>query len=472
MRCAILLAALWMADAPAATLAIEHIHLVDATGAPARSGITVLVRDARIAQIAPDGHVQIPADAQRVDGTGRWLIPGLWDMHVHVLRPGRPDAYFPLLVAQGIVGVRDMGGDLPLAEVRRLKDAIARGARTGPQLVAAGRILDGPPMQLPQISTLVTDAASAQAAVQRAHDDGADFIKVYNRLSRPAYFSIATAARKLGLPVAGHVPFSVSAREASNAGQASIEHLFNILFACSSREDELMARKADTLGPGIAGERREQRRAYLRDVLDSYDAPRAQALFALFARNHTWQVPTLVQRRAFGEPDTWQADAQQLQYVPQTQRWRWDVQQDGRIANREAEDRELERRFYEKDREQIPPMLRVGVGFLAGTDAGDPYSVPGFSLHQELALLVDAGLTPLQALQAATREPARFLHREREQGTVETGKRADLVLLDADPLADIHNTSHIAGVVLDGRWLDRAALDVLLAQARAAAAAN
>lgn len=467
------LAFAWAAAYGAAeTIALLRVTVIDATGAPPRPDQAVLLANGRISAIGPAAEVQLPRGARVIDGAGRFLIPGLWDMHVHVLRRERHLPYFPLLVAQGVTGVRDMGGDYDFASLRGLRAEIAAGTRIGPQFVASGPFVDGSYPSLPTLSRVVTDAAQARTAVRELHRSGTDFIKVYNRLPREAYFAIADEARTLGIAFAGHVPFSVSAREASDAGQKSIEHLFNVAFACSSREDELMKAKAEALAADESGKRRTLRRAYLLSVLDSFSPARCAALYQSFVRNQTWQVPTLVQRRAFSGLGSPAPSARDLDHVPRTQRAGWDPSQDGRLQGRAEEDLDIERRFYALDRSLIAPMRAAGVRFLAGTDAGDPYAIPGTSLHDELAALVDAGLTPMQALQAATRNVADYLDRSNDFGTIEAGKRADLVLLRANPLEDIRNTQQIEAVVLGGRWLDRAALDALLEQARAAAQAQ
>lgn len=456
----------------AAPLAIVHATLIDGSGAPPRADTAVIVDGGRIVALGDPARTPLPPGARFVDARGKFLIPGLWDMHVHVLRPPRPEVYFPLLIAMGVTGVRDMGGDEPFARLRVLRAEIEAGTRIGPRFVAPGPFVDGPYPSIPQWSRVVRDAGEARAAVRELKGEGADFVKVYNRLSREAYFALADEARRQGLPFAGHVPYSVSAREAALAGQRSIEHLFNVLFACSSKEDELMRRKADALAGGEAEARRLQRRAYLREVLATTDPARCADLFAGFARLRTAQVPTLVQRRAFAEPEHVEVDAARLAYVPRSQRLRWDPGQDGRLQGREAEDREIERQFFARDRALLAPMAAAGVPVLAGTDAGDPYGVPGFALHDELAELVAAGLSPMAALQSATREAAVFLGLQDRLGTIAVGRLADLVLLDADPLADIRNTRRIAAVVAQGRYLPRAELDRLLAAARAVADAN
>ncbi|MGH7290222.1 MAG: amidohydrolase family protein, partial [Myxococcota bacterium] len=390
----------------AAPLAIVHVTVVDGD-VPPRSDQAVVVDGDRLVEVGVTAATPLPPGTRVVDGRGRYLIPGLWDMHVHVLRPPRADVYFPLLIAMGITGVRDMGGDAPFAILGQWQAGIAAGTRVGPRFVAPGPFVDGPYPSIPQWSRVVRDADEARTAVRELKRDGADFIKVYNRLPREAYFALADEARRQGIPFAGHVPGAVTAREAAVAGQRSIEHLFNVLLSCSPREAELMQRKAAVLAGGEAESRRQQRRAYLRDVLAG--TTDCGPLFETFARLRTWQVPTLVQRRAFAEPESVKLDEAAMAYVPASQRVRWLPGQDGRIQGRDEEDRRIERQFYERDRALVAPMFRAGVPILAGTDAGDPYALPGYALHDELAALVEAGLPPQAALRSATRGAAEYL---------------------------------------------------------------
>lgn len=438
---------------------ITHVTLIDGSGTKPRSDSTVVIRNGFVARIGDSDTAS--ANIQAIDARGKFLIPGLWDMHVHLLRKGRPEAYFPLLIANGVTGIRDMGGDMPIADIKRLRDEINAGTRLGPMIFAPGPLIDGPYPTLPTITRVVRDSDEAAAAVTDLKQQGADFIKIYNRVPRDAYFTLAATAKSLGIPFAGHIPASVTASEASVAGQKSIEHLFNVLFACSGQQEELMRVKAESLASHDSGERIELRQKYLDTVLKSYSPEKARALFALFARNGTWQTPTLVQRRAFAYPPLQTPDDPLMRFIPKSQRWRWDPRQDGRLQGRSPERQDIERRFYEKDRALVAPMRAAGVGFLAGTDTPDGFAFPGFSLHDELAQLVEAGLSPMEALQSATLNPAQYFGLP-DSGVIAEGKRADLVLLDANPLADIHNTRKIAAVILKGKYLSRESLQDLL----------
>ena len=448
-------------------LVFTHVTVIDATGAPVKPEMTVVITGDRITEFAPTKTVRVPKDAQVVDATGKFLIPGLWDMHVHWY--GYDKAYLRLFTANGVTGVRIMWGAPIHFEWRK---EIQEGTLLGPRMVIASTILDGPKPIWPG-SIAVANEAEARRAVIKVKREGADFVKVYSLLPREAYFAIADEAKKQGLPFAGHVPFFVSAGEASDAGQRSIEHLTGILAACSAREEELRKGFEDAFSNLPQGRRLPSpahTRLLTRMMLDTFSPEKAATLFIRLKRNHTWQCSTFTVLRsgAFINDPNFRNDPR-LKYMPTQLRTQWDPSTDFRFRERTAEDFDLSRLVYKKQIELVGMMHRAGVEFLAGTDVENPYCFPGFSLHDELELLVQAGLSPMEALQTATLNPARFLGNEKEFGTVEEGKIADLVLLEANPLEDIRNTTKINSVVLNGRLLDRKALDQLLAEREAAA---
>ena len=445
-------------------LVLTHVTVIDATGAPANPDMTLVITGDRITELGKTPNVRVPKDAQVIDATGKFLIPGLWDMHVHWYLK----EYLPLFIANGVTGARLMWG-MPMHQQWRKE--IENGTLLGPRLVIASPIVDGPNPVWPA-SVSVSNDREARQAVTKARQDGADFIKVYSRLTREAFFAIADETKKQGISFAGHVPQSVTAAEASDAGQKSIEHLTGVLTACSSREEELRKQT------GAAGSKPPQgqlpnpatQRQSNRLILETFSPEKAAALFARFNRNQTWQCPTLtVLRSAASLDDPNFRNDPRLKYMPPATRTQWDPAKDFRFKNRTAEDFELARLVFKKQLELVGAMRRAGVEFLAGTDALNPYCFPGFSLHDELALLVNAGLTPMEALQAATLNPARFLGKERELGTVEKGKIADLVLLDANPLEDIRNTQEINAVILRGKLIAKSELQRMLATIETAA---
>jgi imidazolonepropionase-like amidohydrolase len=293
----------------------------------------------------------------------------------------------------------------------------------------------------------------------RAVDDlkgrGADFIKLQSLIPREAVFAIADEAKKQGITFVGHVPDGVRASEASNAGQKSFEHLIGIFEGSSPLEDEF-----------IKGAKTEKK------FLSTYDPKRAATLLALLAKNQTWQCPTLVWERGGNLIDqTDFAHDTRAKYVPAYwkdvtwKRFTEEVEQDFN-----TDDLATRKQFVEKELEVVNAMHRAGIPFLAGTDTPPGvYIFPGFSLHEELQRLVAAGFTPMEALQTATLNPAKFFGMADRLGTIETGKSADLVMLDANPLEDIRNTQKIQAVFVNGRYLPRVELDRMLAGAEEAA---
>jgi imidazolonepropionase-like amidohydrolase len=401
------------------SLVLTHVTVIDVAGGVTKPDMTVVITGDRISEVAEAGKVVAPPGATIVDAAGKFLIPGLWDMHVHWYNRDT----LTLFTANGVTGIREMFGN---PDLLRWRQDIAKGSLPGPRMIVASPIIDGPQPVWPT-SIVAPNADEGRKAVIKVKKDGADFVKVYSRLPRDAYFAIADEARRQGLPFAGHVPSSVSAAEASDAGQKSIEHLTGIMIALSDKK--------------------------------------ADELFARFVKNETWQCPTLtvLRGRAYLGDENFRRD-QRLKFIPPQMKERWSQ----RIANRNDENYPNAKKVFQKELEIVGAMRKAGVQLLAGTDTGNPFCFPGFSLHEELALLVIAGLTPVEALRSATLNPAKFLGLDKTLGTIEQGKVADLVLLDANPLEDVRNTQRINAVISNGRLFDRKALNKMLAQAESA----
>ena len=466
--CPILLLLCSCSSPPPPSLAITHVTLIDATGAAPKQDMTVFIDDEKIATIGPSRSLSIPRETRTIDAHGKFLIPGLVDMHVHLTGAGEPtgsrEFILPLLLANGITTVRDMGGNLE--SLIALRNEIGRGQLTAPRIFFAGPYLDGsPPFFEP--SLVVTNAAEATADVHSLISRGADFIKVQSNLSRDAYFAIAEVCRREHITFVGHVPDRVTAAEASDAGQKSIEHLTGVLRSCSN-DEPLLIRKQFAAAPQkpTTGQSRERQLAWQRELLESYSDRQAAALIEKFLHNQTWQVPTLILLRndAFPTPETDPSRDPRRKYIPLKVLENW--QKGARTRDKGASPLEFSLRasLMQASLRIVGKMNAAGVPIMAGTDTTAPFVFPGSSLHEELALLVQAGLTPMQALQAATKYPADFLGKLQTQGTVEQGKIADLLLLDANPLDDIHNTQKIRAVILHGKLLDRIFLDELLSK--------
>lgn len=434
------------------TVAFVHATVIDGTGSAARSDQTVLLSGDRITAIGPSRNLPVPRGARTIDVTGRFLIPGLWDAHVHTRYQGIDQPR--LLVANGITSARNMSGPWDyLPEFRTLREQIAKGERVGPRLLTAGPVLDGSHDASRSTNATVNNPEEGRQAVRRVKSDGADFVKVYNLLSRESYFAIAAEAKAQGLPFAGHLPFAIKAEEASDAGQLSIEHMDGLLMSASTQEDQIRKQLQDWRPrPGVPTTP-VSATAYR----DSFSVAKVRALAERFKKNQTSVVPTLsnywnrFERRnehsVVTAPD-------RLRYVPAryTEIWK---------GTQTVTSDEDERLLFEQCLILVRELHKGGVRILAGTDIGTAFQVPGFSLLDELSLLVKAGLSPMEALEAATRNPARAFNLT-DQGTIETGMRADLVLLDSNPLENIDNIRKIRMVVARGRLLDRNELDTML----------
>lgn len=429
---------------------IRHVNVIPCTKQRIIRDTNVLVIDGNIRSIS-NALPKLAAGSISIDGTGKYLIPGLWDMHVHgTSSPGFLGAF----LANGVVGVRDMfdpyGATFKLREKNELELHI----------VAAGKIVDGPKPIWPG-SVAVANVEEGKAAVGKVLGEGSDFVKVYSLLPRDAYFAIAEESKKRHAIFAGHVPELVTAEEASDAGQKSFEHLYGILRACSS---DPKLRPAPNFGSTPS-----EVRPRLKGLLDTYDEGRAKKLFAKLKKNGTWQCPTFTVLYSMSHPlDPRPEQQYRFDYLPSWLRGAW-VDFPKRFAGREAEDHVLQDQIFKKLLAIVGQMHKAGVPIIAGTDVMNPYCFPGFSLHDELGWLVKAGLSPLDALKCATANAARYLGRK-DLGTLEAGKVADLVLLNADPLENIGNSTKIDSVVIGGKLYDRAALDKLMPRGTSAPA--
>ena len=475
-------------------VAITHVTVIDVATGTELPDRTVLLHGRHITALDTAPRIHLAADTRRVEGRGRFLIPGLWDMHAHFGGDRLTRRHtFPLFIANGITGVRDMWGDcdslcaqdaddndrpVPAAVVAGWKRDVRRGVLVGPRLVAASTFFDGPSPDFPGTYAIHSpEEARAKVRLARAH--GVDFIKVLNQLSRESYLAVIEEAGRQGLPVAGHVPFAMTPGEVSRAGQRSIEHWGDIVAygsagshaSCSTRPDAVWEafQAARTTTDTTKATRARLRADYLHLLTTTYSDALCAGLFAEFARNGTARVLTLVEMRGSEVTrlgDTVLATNPRLRYVDAATHSAWLEAAPIDSASRRLSADSAATVAYVNLVLSLPgPMQRAGVLLLAGTDEPNPWVIPGFSLHDELVLLVHGGLTPLQALQSATINPARFLGATDSLGTVAPGKLADLVLLEADPLADIHNTSRIVAVFTAGRYFSRAALTALLAQA-------
>lgn len=412
------------------TLILDHVTVIDTLTGRTIPDRRVTITGEVISSVtatASAATASLPSEATVIDARGKFLIPGLWDMHAHHEATG--EVLLQLYVANGVTGTRDMGSALDL--ILRLRQSVASGDVLGPRIVAAGPILDDAPADWPFRLTVRT-VEEGRNAVQMLKARGVDFVKVHDRTPRDAYFAIADEAMRLNLPVVGHVPREVTFEEVADAGQRSIEHLagFRIFRQCSGGE--------------------------------GYRPDLCQAFFQWLAQRGIWQTPTLASWRylmTIGTPAS-TLDPQQLAYASPSMRSIWAMNQ--QVSNLTPERIQNAIASADTAAAAVADMERAGVGILAGCDG----TIPGFCVHDELSLMVRGGMSPIAAIRTATVNPARFLGLERSLGSVEAGKTADLVLLDGNPLESIENVRRIRAVVVRGTVLDREELDARLAAVR------
>ncbi|MGA2183558.1 MAG: amidohydrolase family protein [Bryobacteraceae bacterium] len=431
---------------------IRHVNVVDVVAGRVLPDRFVLLAGKKIDRVET-ADIPAPPGAVVVDGTHKYLMPGLWDMHVHLWYK---ENLFPLYLAWGVTGVRDMGSD-PV-RTKGWQHAVEQGTLPGPHVVTCGKPFNGVPSDDPKLPVMMPRSPEeAREIYDRVDKEGVDFIKVLTRLPADSYFALCDRGRKWGLPVVGHVPDEVSVWDAIDARQKSMEHLMGVALACSREENQLRRLLLDSERQNDPAKRLE----YSRRVLDTYDPARAEKLFQRMAVFDSWQTPTLVMwSRTYNLDGAERFGNLELRRIPQAVRADWPAPPGAAML---PDTVALIQRVWDLYLAMVGRMQADGVPLLAGTDTGDPWSYPGAELHQELELLVKAGLTPAQALRTATINAAKFLDADDSFGSVQPGRLADLVLLSADPLADIRNTRRIDGVFAGGVYLSRQKLDALVA---------
>ena len=417
-------------------IAFTHATVIDGRDSTPRRDQTVIIRGNEITAVGATNSTRVPTGASIIDARGKFLIPGLWDMHVHTTITGGRDL-LALYVANGVTGVRDMAGDWDTLTVWRR--AIARGTLIGPRMIVSGPYLEGGDVPVPHILTRTPD--EGRAGVDSLAKLGVDFIKVHGQLTPATYYAIARRARERHMVFAGHVSQAVGSANASDSGQKSIEHMLGIPAPCTSAES-LALRPRFTVQSAVG-------RCSSTDL---------SALYAKFVRNGTWVTPTFT---AAVEVATWpmhNVPGDSLaRYLPLALR-QYVAELFPMPDSIPVGADSVGQAMLAKRLRQAETMRRAGVRIMTGTDAPLRNSPPGFGLHEEMTLLVRGGMSPFHALRAATYEPAAYLGMLDSLGTIAPGKLADVVLLDANPLDDIRNTRSINTVIANGRRIDRAAI--------------
>ncbi|HZQ67030.1 MAG TPA: amidohydrolase family protein [Terriglobales bacterium] len=447
-------AALWGQSKPDQILIFTNVNVIDVRDGEIYRNMTVVIQEGRVASVAHIGLIGTGRNLQVVNAGGRYLIPGLWDMHAHTVGRSAPwdeRVLYPQYIANGVTGLREVGGD-PELLAQRAHD-IDSGRLLGPHLVSYDVASNTQPHQ-----------PEGRGTVDAVKKRGRDFVRALSSLSRDALLA-TTSAQSPKLTYAGDYPDSISVMEAPMVGEKSIEHLAGVQLACSSKEPELRKQRLEAL----ADHDLAAYSAATMQMMNTYDPQKAQKLYLELAAHATWQVPALVWTQALATIDSPQiASDPRLLYVPASIRGDWDPKNllEGTAP---AQLTPAKRQAYEQ-LQVVGAMHRTGVQFLAGTDGPDPFVFPGSSLHEELELLVKSGFSPLEALQTATFNPGLFMAKLDKYGVIEKGHMADLVLLEDNPLMNIRNTRRIFAVVVNGRYYSRRDLDHMLVQVQELAA--
>lgn len=442
-------------------LCIEHVTIVDpSTGV--KEDQTVIISQGKIQKISPSGELTLAKENEIIDGSGKFLIPGLWDAHVHFayieeLAP----VMFDLFLKYGITSVRDTGGEISF--VRKWKDLSLANPTGAPRVMIAGPLLDGAPNVYdgsdpghPPLSVKLSSVKEVEDEVHLLDSVGVDFLKAYEMLSPEQFAKVMELARARGMRVSGHVPLSMDVITASNLGLSSMEHMRNLELTCASNAEELLQQRKAYLKAGQhdpGGELRSKiHQAQRETAIHNYDETKANEVLQVLAKNQTWQIPTMALNtgqieRAF-ESEAWQSD---FRYFPEQVAQSWKT----RIEEMKAtEPTPFNHEYTQWQMNMVSKINQAHIDIMAGTDCPIFFLTPGRSLHQELAMLVKSGLSPMEALKAATINPARYFKLEKELGSVQENYWADLVLLNANPLDDINNTLQIHTVIKQGKVYD------------------
>lgn len=435
---------------------VSNINVIDVENGEILEGLSIGIKGNRIAKIFMSSENTTWLAEKTIDGSGKYILPGLWDMHVHLFDNGKPNFWkLQMMLTHGVTGVREMfiKPNQMMDYIQPWRDSINNNLLVAPRIGAAGTLVDGPPAI--QSSLTVSNLEEARAFVKEIKSAGVDFVKVYDNLSKTAYDALNKAAQEEGLYIAGHVPSSISLVYASETGMRTIEHLTGLHLSCSHKEDSLRAHYM------------EEKRGFMRSdmdlnqfLLESYDNQKSDYLISALAKNKTWMVPTLVLKKNWlaGESLSEMEMEPEISYIPNHEYRDWQELRDYKTWV-PIDYQKSTMALYTQEKLLLKKMHEKGVPILAGTDVGVPYVYPGLSLLKELQEMTEAGLTNIDAIRTATINPAIFLETSDSLGTVEEGKLADLLILNSNPLIDITNLKKQYATIFNGKYLSREELD-------------
>ncbi len=421
----------------------------------------VIIAGNKIIAVKPNSKLKLPKDARLINAKGKYIIPGLWDMHVHVLDEDGYKWQFPLFIANGIIGFREMWGDRKVID--SIRNEMQKDTIPFFHYSASGHILDGKKVYW-ESSLSAGDTTTALRLVDSLIDAKVDFIKIYSFLEPEVFEAIAKRCRERNFPFVGHVPHRIWLTRASESGMASMEHLYGFLIEACSFPDSAMKMKkinTDNFEAGMEPKLRiEKARSSEKFMLDNFSESRMRTIAKVLKRNSTYIVPTVVTLRGgYFSNDTSFTNDIRLKYLSPGARDMWKEETENDIKKNSLEDWQNKRKRYNVEKKIIKILWQEKVPILAGTDSYNPYAFPGFSLHDEMALFVEFGMTTIDALRSATITPVKYLKMTDSLGTIETGKRADMILLNGNPLTNIANTKNIFAVMVNGKLFTSGELD-------------
>jgi len=448
-------------------IVVTNTSLIDMNNGQVSEGMTLIIKNGIITTIGKSNKIEPSSEAKIVNGTGKYVIPGLWDMHAHTSSESvTRSILYPSFIANGVTGIRVLSADcfepcweldMSIEQSRGLQSEVKDGKVIGPKTILGSTYING---AKPGDSSTVEAPGNKIDGKKLVHlllDRGVDFIKIYDAIPREAYFGIADEANMQGLPFAGHVPLSIKASEASDAGQKSIEHCCagSLFEECSSEEKRLREQITKLI------QSREPKNMYslVLELVKTYDDAKCQEVYKIFLKNNTFYTPTLVATEMDNIliKDDWRDDPR-LKYLPKKEHEFWFEDE---VATKELLGIQ-DPLIREKRFDIVGDMNKAGVKLLAGSDCGVFGVHYGFGLHDELELLVEAGLTELEALQTATINAAEYADKSDSYGNIKIGLMADLILLEANPLDNISNTKQIYSVLSNGKFYDRQSIDAIL----------
>jgi imidazolonepropionase-like amidohydrolase len=447
------------------TFLIQNVSIINVKNGQILSDHSILVSDGKIKSILPTKELDIIDFSEIIDAKGSFVIPGLWDMHAHLRANKLPpeiitDWMMPLLVANGVTGVREMTsscetedqGPVCLEQMREWQEEIEMGTLDGPRFLSLSSFQLNSPREHDYRKKEI------KQMIETFAEQNIDLIKIYTGLSPKAYNRVIHEAKKHNIPVGGHIPLRMTISEASTKGLKSLEHARDFLFDCFP-DSKSFRKSAKSQDPPID---------IMYDMVDEFDEKKCQKIFQVMIKNKTWYVPTHLTRRMEAFADNFEfINDNRNQYIPKMLLDSWKNDADRVIAIDSTKyGRDAFMKFYRKGLEITGEAHDAGVRIIVGTDGGDSFVYPGFGVHDELRELVKAGLTPLEAIQAATIHSAEFLNLQKSFGSIEVGKKADFILLKHNPLVNIENTQTMKAVIYRGEYFNSDKLNSLLGKAK------